>query len=158
MLFNELAFASNPLDKGFRFHFQYIYLWTKVKTTPIFTMWKVLAYEPRNKCLTDLMSQNKTIYADSVQFDIHKDSVFICILSENDNNFETRYGVLTPKLEEVCRILLNHNITEVTTENLSIHVVSDFLKRKCIQPKTQVRLNQNASAFKLKHKCIWTKT
>lgn len=100
------------------------------------------------------MSQNKTIYADSVQFDIHKDSVFICILSENDNNFETRYGVLTPKLEEVCRILLNHNITEVTTENLSIHVVSDFLKRKCIQPKTQGRLNQNASTFEPKRKCV----
>lgn len=89
------------------------------------------------------MSQNVIIYADSVQFDIHKDSVFICILSENDNNFETRYGVLTPKLEELCRILLNHNITEVTTEKLSIHVVSDFLKRKFIQPKTQGRLNQN---------------
>ena len=89
-----------------------------------------------------------------MQFDIHKDSVFICILSENDNNFETRYGVLTPKLEELHRILLNHNTTEVTTEKLSIHVVSDFLKRKFIQPKTQGRLNQNASAFKLKHKCI----
>lgn len=89
-----------------------------------------------------------------MQFDIYKDSVFIYILSENDNNFETRYGVLTPKLEELCRILLNHNITEVTRENLSIHVVSDSLKRKCIQPKTQGRLNQNASAFKLKHKCI----
>lgn len=84
---------------------------------------------------------NEIIYADSVQFDIYKDSVFIYILSENDNNFETRYGVLTPKLEELYRILLNHNITEVTTEKLSIHVVSDFLKRKFIQPKTQGRLN-----------------
>lgn len=55
------------------------------------------------------MSQNEIIYADSVQFDIHKDSVFICILSENDNNFETRYGVLTPKLKKLYRILLNHN-------------------------------------------------
>lgn len=89
-----------------------------------------------------------------MQFDIHKDSVFICILSENDNNFETRYGVLTPKLEELCRILLNHNITEVTTEKLSIHVVSDFLKRKFIQPKTQVRLNQNTSTFEPKRKCV----
>ena len=67
------------------------------------------------------MSQNVIIYADSVQFDIHKDSVFICILSENDNNFETRYGVLTPKLEELHRILLNHNITEVMTGSISIH-------------------------------------
>ena len=46
------------------------------------------------------MFPNLIIYADSVQFDIYKDSVFIYIKSENDNNFETRYGVLTPKLEE----------------------------------------------------------
>lgn len=100
------------------------------------------------------MSQNVIIYADSVQFDIHKDSVFICILSENDNNFETRYGVLTPKLEELHRILLNHNTTKVRWEASSSIVISDSLKRKFIQPKTQVRLNQNASAFKLKHKCV----
>lgn len=97
---------------------------------------------------------NEIIYADSVQFDIHKDSVFICILSENDNNFETRYGVLTPKLEELHRILLNHNTRSNNGKHQYHYVASDFLKRKCIQPKTQVRLNQNASAFKLKHKCI----
>lgn len=104
------------------------------------------------------MSQNVIIYADSVQFDIHKDSVFICILSENDNNFETRYGVLTPKLEEFIPDSVEHNITEVMTGSISIHVVSDFLKRKFIQPKTQGRLIQNASTFKLKRKYIRTKT
>ncbi len=67
------------------------------------------------------MSQNVIIYADSVQFDIHKDSVFICILSENDNNFETRYGVLTPKLEKLHRILLNHNTTKVTVRSIIIN-------------------------------------
>lgn len=100
------------------------------------------------------MSQNVIIYADSVQFDIHKDSVFICILSENDNNFETRYGVLTPRLEELYRILLNHNTRSNNRKHQYHYAASDFLKRKCIQPKTQVRLNQNASAFKLKHKCV----
>lgn len=44
------------------------------------------------------------------------------------------------------------------TGSISIHVVSDFLKRKFIQPKTQGRLIQNASTFKLKHKYIRTKT
>ena len=39
------------------------------------------------------------------------------------------------------------------TGSISIHVVSDFLKRKFIQPKTQGRLIQNASTFKLKLRC-----
>ena len=52
----------------------------------------------------------------------------------------------------------NDNVTEVMTGSISIHVVSDFLKRKFIQPKTQGRLIQNASTFKLKHKYIRTKT
>ncbi len=89
-----------------------------------------------------------------MQFDIHKDSVFICILSENDNNFETRYGVLTPKLEELHRILLNHNTTKVTVGSIIINCNIRFSKTQVHSTQTQVRLNQNASAFKLKHKCI----
>lgn len=34
MLFDELAFASNPLDKGFRFHFQYNLLMYKGQDYP----------------------------------------------------------------------------------------------------------------------------
>ncbi len=93
------------------------------------------------------MSQNVIIYADSVQFDIHKDSVFICILSKNDNNFETRYGVLTPKLEELHRILLNHNTTKVTVGSIIINCNIRF-------SKTQVHSTQNARPFESKRKCV----
>lgn len=91
---------------------------------------------------------NEIIYADSVQFDIHKDSVFICILSENDNNFETRYGVLTPKLEELHRILLNHNTTKVTVGSIIINCNIRF-------SKTQVHSTQNTSAFEPRRKCVF---
>lgn len=40
--------------------------------------------------------------------DVHKDSVFVCILSENGDKFEAKYGVLTPELEELNQLLLNH--------------------------------------------------
>jgi putative uncharacterized protein (fragment) len=92
---------------------------------------------------------NEIIYADSVQFDIHKDSVFICILSENDNNFETRYGVLTPKLEELHRILLNHNTTKVTVGSIIINCNIRF-------SKTQVHSTQNTSTFESKRKCVFS--
>ena len=40
--------------------------------------------------------------------DVHKDSVFVCILSENGDKFEAKYGVLTPELEALNQLLLNH--------------------------------------------------
>ncbi len=32
--------------------------------------------------------------------EVHKDSVFVCILSEKGDKFEAKYGVLTPEMEE----------------------------------------------------------
>ena len=32
-------------------------------------------------------------------FDVHKDSVFVCIMNENSDKFEAKYGILTPELE-----------------------------------------------------------
>ena len=32
--------------------------------------------------------------------DVHKDSVFVCILNEKGEKFEAKYGVLTPELEQ----------------------------------------------------------
>ena len=33
--------------------------------------------------------------------DVHKDSVFACILNENGDKFECKFGVLTPELERL---------------------------------------------------------
>ena len=53
--------------------------------------------------------------------DVHKDSVFVCILDEKGNNFETKFGVLTPELEALRQLLLDHEIKEVTMESTSIY-------------------------------------
>ena len=41
--------------------------------------------------------------------DVHKDSVFACILNENGEKFECKFGVLTPELEELHQLLLTHD-------------------------------------------------
>ena len=38
--------------------------------------------------------------------DVHKDSVFVCILNEKGEKFEAKYGVLTPELEELHQLLM----------------------------------------------------
>lgn len=53
--------------------------------------------------------------------DVHKDSVFVCIMNENGDKFESRYGVLTPELEDLRQLLLDHEVKEVTMESTSIY-------------------------------------
>ena len=53
--------------------------------------------------------------------DVHKDSVFVCIMNENGDKFEAKYGVLTPELEELRQLLLDHEVKEVTMESTSIY-------------------------------------
>lgn len=53
--------------------------------------------------------------------DVHKDSVFVCIMNEKGDKFETQYGVLTPELEELRQLLLDHEVQEVTMESTSIY-------------------------------------
>lgn len=72
--------------------------------------------------------------------DVHKDSVFVCLLSENGDKFEAKYGVLTPELEELHRLLLNHGVTEVTMESTSIYwhpiwrILEDIEGLKLVNP------------------------
>ena len=44
--------------------------------------------------------------------DVHKDSVFACILNDNGDKLEFKYGVLTPELEELHQVreLLFHQV------------------------------------------------
>lgn len=72
--------------------------------------------------------------------DVHKDSVFVCILSENGDKFEAKYGVLTPDLEELRQLLLNHEVQEVTMESTSVYwhpvwrVLEDIRGLKLVNP------------------------
>lgn len=72
--------------------------------------------------------------------DVHKDSVFACILNENGDKFECKFGVLTPELEELHQLLLTHDVKEVTMESTSIYwhpiwrVLDDIEYLKLVNP------------------------
>lgn len=72
--------------------------------------------------------------------DVHKDSVFVCILNEKGEKFESKYGVLTPELEELHQLLLTHEVKEVTMESTSIYwhpiwrVLGDIECLKLVNP------------------------
>ena len=53
--------------------------------------------------------------------DVHKDSVFACILNENGVIFQEKFGVLTPELERLAAVLQEHDVGEVCMESTSIY-------------------------------------
>ena len=53
--------------------------------------------------------------------DVHKDSIFVCILNENGILFQDKIGVLTPDLERLVDVLHKHDATEVCMESTSIY-------------------------------------
>ena len=55
--------------------------------------------------------------------DVHKDSVYLCILHDSGEIFENVYGVLTFQLEEMRRMMQSHGVTEVTMESTSVYWV-----------------------------------
>jgi transposase len=56
--------------------------------------------------------------------DVHKDSVFACILDEKGKKFfEKRYGTLTPDLIELRDMLVEHGCGRVAMESTSIYWV-----------------------------------
>jgi transposase len=54
--------------------------------------------------------------------DVHKDSVFVCILDEKGNKiFEERYGTLTPDLDKLREKLIEMGCGKVAMESTSIY-------------------------------------
>ena len=45
--------------------------------------------------------------------DVHKDSVFVCILNECGVVFQEKFGVLTPELEQLAAKLQELDVSEV---------------------------------------------
>lgn len=72
--------------------------------------------------------------------DVHKDSVYLCILQENGEKIEERFGTLTPELNRLRETLLLHSVEEVAMESTSIYwipvwnmLVNDF-ELKLVNP------------------------
>lgn len=53
--------------------------------------------------------------------DIHKDSVFMCILFENGEKIEEKFGVLTPELDRLRETLINQGVGVIAMESTSIY-------------------------------------
>ncbi len=53
--------------------------------------------------------------------DVHKDSVFMCILKENGEKIEEKFGTLTPDLDRLRDLLVFHEVGKVAMESTSIY-------------------------------------
>ena len=72
--------------------------------------------------------------------DVHKDSVFACILNENGVVFQEKFGVLTTELEQMLGIMREHDVSEVCMESTSIYwmpvwrVLEPYFDLKLVNP------------------------
>ena len=72
--------------------------------------------------------------------DVHKDSIYLCILSITGEIFEQVFGVLTTQLEEMRDLMLKYNVQEVGMESTSVYwipvwrVLEPHFKLKLINP------------------------
>ena len=49
--------------------------------------------------------------------DVHKDSIYLCILSDSGEIFERVFGVLTTQLHEMHNLMLSYGVNEVSSTN-----------------------------------------
>ena len=72
--------------------------------------------------------------------DVHKDSIFVCILNGNGILFQDKIGVLTPDLERLVDVLHEHGATEVCMESTSIYwmpvwrILEPYFSLKLVNP------------------------
>ena len=72
--------------------------------------------------------------------DVHKDSIFVCILNGNGILFQDKIGVLTPDLERLVDVLHEHSATEVCMESTSIYwmpvwrILEPYFSLKLVNP------------------------
>ena len=72
--------------------------------------------------------------------DVHKDSIYLCILSSTGEILEQVFGVLTTQLEEMRDLMLKYNVQEVGMESTSVYwipvwrVLEPHFKLKLINP------------------------
>ena len=72
--------------------------------------------------------------------DVHKDSVFVCIISEDGVLFQEKFGVLTSELEQLVSVLHDYSVSEVCMESTSIYwipvwrVLEPYFSLKLVNP------------------------
>lgn len=72
--------------------------------------------------------------------DVHKDSVFLCVVNENGVVFRDKFGVLTPELERMVGIMQEYGVQEACMESTSIYwmpvwrVLEPYVSLKLVNP------------------------
>ena len=69
--------------------------------------------------------------------DVHKDSIFLCIMSSTGEIFEKKYGVLTNQLEEMRDLMLTYHVQEVGMESTSVYWVPVW---RILEPNFKLKL------------------
>lgn len=69
--------------------------------------------------------------------DVHKDSVFMCILKENGEKIEEVFGTLTPDLERLRDTLVAHGVGHVAMESTSVYWIPIW---RVLDPDFDVKL------------------
>lgn len=58
------------------------------------------------------------------RLDVHKDSVYLCILRENGEKIERVFGVLTPQLDSMRDFMAENEVSEVAIESTSVNYLN----------------------------------
>lgn len=72
--------------------------------------------------------------------DVHKDSVFLCIVDDDGVVFQSKYGVLTPELEQMAGVMVEYGVEEAAMESTSIYwmpvwrVLEPYFELKLVNP------------------------
>lgn len=72
--------------------------------------------------------------------DVHKDSIFVCILGDEGIIYQNKFGVLTPELEQMAGEMHWHEVQEVAMESTSIYwlpvwrVLDPYFDLKLVNP------------------------
>ena len=69
--------------------------------------------------------------------DVHKDSVFLCILCETGEIIEKVFGVLTFQLEDMRRLMQSYGVVEVTMESTSVYWIPVW---RVLEPHFRLKL------------------
>lgn len=72
--------------------------------------------------------------------DVHKDSVFLCVINDSGKIFECKYGVLTPDLDRMASDMQRYGVSELGMESTSIYwipiwrVLEEMFDQKLVNP------------------------
>jgi len=69
--------------------------------------------------------------------DVHKDSVFLCIVDDDGVVFQSKYGVLTTELEQMAGVMMEYGVEEAAMESTSIYWMPVW---RILEPYVALRL------------------